>query len=85
MAQQGLSLRVGGFGGVQGTSGPSYGSASSYGSGMSATQAAFGPSVTSSSPNASAILAPNDGFGLAFWLGVGAIAALVFIRYSLPK
>jgi hypothetical protein len=52
---------------------------------MSATQAAFGPSVTSSSPNASAILAPNDGFGLAFWLGVGAIAALVFIRYSLPK
>jgi len=78
MARQGLSLRVGGFGGVQGTSVPSSGA-------MSATQAAFGPSVTSSAPSGGAILAPNDGLGLAFWLGVAAIGALVFIRYSLPK
>lgn len=42
---------------------------------------AFGPS-SSSGPGHP--LAPNDGFGLAFWWGVGAVVALLLIRKSLP-
>lgn len=50
-----------------------------------AGEAAFGPGFTSSAmPSSSAALAPNDPFGLALWVGVGAVALLVFIRYSLP-
>lgn len=50
-----------------------------------ATEAAFGPGYTQAgSPDAKAALFPNDPFGMAFWLGVAAVAALVFIRYTLP-
>jgi len=77
----GLSLRVGGFGGVRSSSSPKWG----QGTGPSSvTQAAFGPGYTAPAPSGGSVLAPNDGFGVAFWMGVGAIAALCFIRYSLP-
>lgn len=51
-----------------------------------ATEAAFGPGVTTpGAPDAKAALWPNDPFGLAFWTGVAALVGLVFIRYTLPN
>lgn len=77
----GLSLKVGGFGGVHANSAAN----SAPGTGPASYQAAaFGPGYSSAAPTGGSILAPNDGFGLAFWMGVVAIGALVFIRYSLP-
>lgn len=50
-----------------------------------ATEAAFGSAYTQPGiPDAKAALWPNDPFGMAFWLGVGSLFALVIIRYSLP-
>ena len=51
----------------------------------SVTAAAFGPGYTTSAPTMGSALTPNDAFGISFWLGVGAIALLVFIRHSLPR
>jgi len=78
----GINLRS--FGGVSArtqatTSAPDMGQASSV------TAAAFGPGYTTSAPTMGSALTPNDAFGISFWLGVGAIALLVFIRHSLPR
>jgi hypothetical protein len=77
----GLALKVGGFGGVGATSSPAYGTPDSY---ATVTQAAFGPGATVQAPTTKDCLMPNDGFGVAFWVGVAAVAALVLIRHSLP-
>ena len=51
----------------------------------SVTAAAFGPGYSSgSSQGGTAALAPNDAFGISFWIGVAAVAGLVLIRHSLP-
>ena len=79
----GLSLRVGGFGGVGTTdAAPAYGTTQSY---DSVTAQAFGPGVTTPEPNNADALAPNDGFGVAFWTGVVCVGLLILIRQSLPK
>ena len=52
---------------------------------VSATEAAFGPGYTmAGAPTSTKALAPNDPFGVAFWVGVGSLALLLFVRYSLP-
>lgn len=51
---------------------------------VTASQAAFGPGMSGGSPSTGAALAPNDPFGVAFWLGVGSLALLLLIRHSLP-
>lgn len=51
----------------------------------SVTAAAFGPGYTTSAPDMGSALTPDDAFGISFWLGVGALALLVFIRHSLPR
>jgi hypothetical protein len=77
----GLSLKVGGFGGVGSTATPAYGTQDSY---NTVTSAAFGPGSTVQVPSTGDIIAPNDGFGLAFTTGVIAVVLLVVIRHSLP-
>lgn len=78
----GLSLKVGGFGGVGTTAPPTMAPSSSY---DTVTAQAFGPGATVPEPSAADVLSPNDGFGVAFWTGVAAVALLVAIRFSLPK
>ncbi len=78
----GLSLRVGGFGGVGSTDSPSYGTPDSY---DSVTQQAFGPGVTLPSGSVSNSLHPGQPVGCAVWTGVACIALLVLIRHSLPR
>lgn len=51
----------------------------------SVTAAAFGPGYSSGPPSTGNALKPNDAFGVTFWLGVAAIAGLIFIRHSLPN
>ena len=77
----GLNLRVGGFGGVSTTDAPTYGTAASY---DNVTAAAFGPGSTVQVDGMNA-LTPSQPVGMAVFVGVAAIAALVFIRYSLPN
>ena len=81
----GLNLQVGGFGGVKTAPQASYGSAASYGSGVSATSAAFGPGATSPVSSDASALHPASGFGLAFWTGAAALIVLVLVRKSLPN
>lgn len=47
---------------------------------------AYGPSAASggAAPGIAAYFHPGSGFGLAFWLGIGGVAALVLIYRSLP-
>lgn len=78
----GLSLRVGGFGGVGQTQDPSYGTTDSY---NTVTSAAFGPGVTVPASSNAASLSPTNGLGLAFWTGAAAIVLLVVVRSSLPR
>jgi hypothetical protein len=78
----GLSLRVGGFGGVGSTDSPAYGTTPSY---DSVTAQAFGPGVTLPSQSVGSALHPSEPVGAAFWTGVAAIALLVLIRRSLPN
>ena len=80
--QNGLSLKVGGFGGVSTTEPAAYGTQDSY---DSVTNAAFGPGATVKSPGGLSSVSPTKPVGTALWVGVAAIAALVFIRYSLPN
>ena len=80
-----MYLGMSGMAGVRSGPGASYGTASSYNPGVSASSAAFGGGMTGSAPSTLEILAPNDGFGLCFTLGVVAIGLLVFIRWSLPR
>lgn len=51
------------------------------------TAAAFGPGygADSGDQGMGAALTPNDAFGVSFWIGVLAIAGLIFIRHSLPR
>jgi hypothetical protein len=69
------------LGGVGATAPPAMGTQDNY---NTVTAAAFGPGVTVQPESAGSCLMPNDGFGLAFWVGVAAVAALVIIRHSLP-
>lgn len=75
----GLNLRVGGFGGVGTTP-----NAPNYTPPASVTSAAFGPGASVQAPSTATVLAPTNGFGLAFWVGVASIVGLVIIRQSLP-
>ena len=77
----GLSLRVGGFGGVGSTDSPAYGTTPSY---DSVTSQAFGPGVTLPTQSVGSALHPATPVGAAFWVGVGAIGLLFLIRRSLP-
>ncbi len=74
-------LQLGTFGGVarrpQATTAPNQTT--------SVTAAAFGPGYSVAAPSTGSALAPNDAFGISFWLGVGAIVALVYIRHTLPR
>jgi len=79
----GLNLSANNYSGVYQTAAPSYGSASSYASG--ASPAAFNVVGTQAVPNSMSTLHPSKPAGLAFYMGVAAIGALVFIRYSLPN
>lgn len=82
--QQGLSfggsLRAGG--GVKSLPQARYGSVPSP---ASPTEAAYGPSFTAATAGMGDVLKPNDAFGVAFWLSVGSIAALVYIYNTLPN
>ena len=78
----GLSLNVGGFGGVKSTDEASYGSSTSY---DNVTAAAFGPGVSTPVASGASALHPMAPTGLAVWAGIAAVAALVLIRYSLPN
>ena len=69
------------MGGVSAAPQPSYGSKASYA--PTVTQAAFGMGATVDA--GSSMLSPKDPIGLAVWTGIAAVAALVFIRYSLPN
>lgn len=77
----GLSLKMTALGGVSAVSPPAMGTSDSY---NTVTAAAFGPGVTAQPESAASCLTPNDGFGVAFWVGVAAVVALVVIRQSLP-
>lgn len=78
----GLSLRVGGFGGVGATDGPQYGTQPSY---DSVTQQAFGPGVTMPSQSLGSSLHPGKPVGAACWTGIAAVVLLVLVRRSLPQ
>lgn len=54
------------------------GSSSSSGSLANAT---YGPAAAGSTSNFS----PRTGHGAGFWLAVGGVALLIFIRQSLPR
>jgi len=75
-------MQVGGFGGVAPNPGASYGTQQSY---DTVTAAAFGPGMTVPVDTTAQALNPGGPTGLAVWVGVAAVAALVFIRYSLPN
>lgn len=79
----GIGGRVGGFAGVSPTSAPSYGSTASYAEvGAGVASGAFGPDVTTSAPRG---MSPKNPVGMAFWIGVASVAALVIIRSTLPN
>jgi hypothetical protein len=78
----GLSLRVGGFGGVGSTDSPQYGTQPSY---DSVTAQAFGPGATLPSQSLTSALHPTKPVGAAFWSGVAAVGLLFLIRRSLPN
>lgn len=76
----GLQLRT--FGGVSARAQPTTAPEPAP---TSVTAAAFGPGYTTSPPSTGSALTPDDAFGTCFWLGVVAVAVLVFIRHSLPR
>lgn len=78
----GLSLRVGGFGGVGSAGNANYGTGESY---DSVTEQAFGPGVTLPKATVGSALNPTGAVGGAFWTGVIAVGLLVLIRHSLPR
>ena len=47
--------------------------------------AAFSPGQTSQMTSGGSALTPNKPTAVAMWTGIGAVALLVFIRWSLPK
>lgn len=75
-------LNLGVMGGVRAGTGTGYQTSAP----SSAAEAGFGPGYSmAGSPSASQTLAPNDPFGVAFWVGIGSLALLVVIRHSLPS
>jgi hypothetical protein len=50
-----------------------------------AAVAAFSPNATVSVTSQPNPLHPNQPFGLAVWIGAGAMLLLVVIRHSLPR
>ena len=81
----GLKLHISGTSGAMPSSSPSWGTASSYRAPVTVAQAAFGPGASSAAPGTADLLHPGQPVGLAFWTGVASIAALVFIRHTLPN
>jgi hypothetical protein len=77
----GLSLKVGGFGGVGTTDNQNYGTQKSF---NTVTSAAFGPGSTVETPSRGSILMPNDGFGISVSAGVVALALLIIYYRALP-
>jgi hypothetical protein len=77
----GLSLKVGGFGGVGSTGNANYGTQDSY---NTVTSAAFGPGSTVQTPGAAAVLKPNDGFGVACLWGGLCLLGLGLLYIGLP-
>lgn len=75
-----LSLKVGGFGGVRPVSAPAMSTATGSGVG----QMAYGSAFTPQYGGAADVLAPNDGFGLAFTVGFVCLVGLVALRWILP-
>ena len=51
----------------------------------SVTAAAFGPGYIARQPSTGSALMPNDAFGVCFWVGIASIAALVYLRSTLPR
>lgn len=79
----GLNLRIGA--GAQVKAGPPAAGGASYPAASTAGEAGFGPGYTATgTPDTKTALFPNDPFGVALWVGVGALGLLVLIRYSLP-
>lgn len=81
----GMSMRIGGFGGVGGNQVPTYGTAMSYSPMVTPSSAAFGKAFTPTYPDTWDVVKPNDGFGSAFTVGVVSLVALVALRYVLPN
>ena len=82
----GLRLSSGIYGGVSSVTAPQYGSDSSYMSGMGAANTqAFAGVATNPVPTFGSVVSPANAFGLATWLGIGAVVALVALRNSLPN
>lgn len=76
----GLNLRTG-LGGVNATQTPTYSNAGT----QSVMAAAFGSGVTVPIAESASGVNPNSPTGLTLWVGIAAVAALVFIRQSLPQ
>jgi hypothetical protein len=74
-------LNLGTFGGVstrsQATTAPQ--------PATSVTAAAFGPGYIQRGPSTGSALMPNDAFGVGFWIGIASIAALIYLRSTLPR
>jgi hypothetical protein len=74
-------LNLGTFGGVsarpQATTAPQ--------PATSVTSAAFGPGYSVAPPSTTSALIPNDPFGISFWIGIAAVAGLVYLRHTLPR
>ena len=68
--------------GTSSTAPAQYGTGQSY---DSVSAAAFGPGVTAPAENVTSALHPAGPTGMAFWVGVASVVALVAIRYSLPN
>ena len=78
-------LNLGIMGGVKASSSVGY-NGSDPTAGGTASQQAFGPGYTQSgTPSKAATFAPNDPFGVGFWMAVAAVAGLLIIRHSLPR
>ena len=76
----GLNLRTG-LGGVRASETPTYQNAGT----PSVMAAAFGSGVTVPVAKQASGINPSTPTGLTLWVGIAAVAALVFIRQSLPK
>jgi hypothetical protein len=55
--------------------------AASSGAGIDLSSSGFGPMSSTSNVHP---LHPGTGFGGSFWIGVGALVALAWVRHNLP-
>lgn len=74
-------MNLGTFGGVSGRAQPTTAPQPM----TSATAAAFGPGYSVAPQSTGEALTPNDPFGISFWVGIVAIAGLIYIRHTLPR